>query len=144
MKIAVSHWQGRISPVFDVAQELLLVELEAGRILNRKYVLLGSSNPFARTEQMVALGIRLLICGAVSKEHENVLCREGIQVVAFTCGRVEGVLDALICDRLDDRRFRMPGFTEPDTPFPGHSGKGQGRGRRRGKTHSHSKRLRPG
>ena len=140
MKIAVSHWQGRISPVFDVSQELLLFDFEADRILNKKHILLGSGNPFARTEQMVAMGIRKLICGAISKEHENVLHREGIQVVAFTCGLVDGVLDALIRDCLDDRRFRMPGFIGPATVASARFGKGRRRGRGRGKTRIQEKR----
>ena len=140
MKIAISNWQGRISPVFDVSQELLLFDFEADCILNKKHILLGYGNPFTRTEQMVALGIGMLICGAISKEHENILRREGIQVIAFTCGRVDGILDALIRDCLDDRQFRMPGFNAPTTVARGRFGKGRRHDRRKGKTPLQEKR----
>src|SRR3989339_815308 len=31
MRIAIAHWQGRVSPVFDVSDQLFLIDIENGR-----------------------------------------------------------------------------------------------------------------
>jgi predicted Fe-Mo cluster-binding NifX family protein len=109
MTTAISHWQGRISPVFDVADELLLVDSQGDRNLSRQTLLLSSSNPFVRAREMVDAGVQWLICGAISRKQEEVLLLSGIRVIGFTCGAVDAVLSALHSGSLNERRFRMPG-----------------------------------
>jgi predicted Fe-Mo cluster-binding NifX family protein len=110
MVLAISHWQGRISPVFDVTQALLLIQFDGGRINQRQSVRLNSTNPYLRAKQMSSMGIDTLVCGAISQGQENALSNEGIQVAAFTCGRVEEILEALAAgDDLNAYHFRMPG-----------------------------------
>ena len=115
MKIAISHWQDRVSPVFDVANALLLVDMQGGRVLHRQSVTLSSSNPFMRAKEMVDAGATLLICGAISLGCEKALVQSGIRVIGFTCGAVEDVLVALQTGCFDDERFCMPGCNRPRT-----------------------------
>jgi predicted Fe-Mo cluster-binding NifX family protein len=117
MKVAIPHWQGRISPLFDAADNLLLVDIEDGRELKRNRFNLKSSDPHRRAEEVSRLGADMLLCGAVSRELETALRGNGVQVVAFICGDVDGVVDALLCGRLSDARFRMPGQEKKRPPI---------------------------
>ena len=121
MKFAISHWQERISPVFDVADELLLVDVRGGRVLHRQALLLSSSNPFVRAGEMADAGAQWLICGAISLRHEQVLRQVGIRIIGFSCGALEDVLAALPAGGLNGRRFKMPGCHRRAVRFRGSS-----------------------
>jgi predicted Fe-Mo cluster-binding NifX family protein len=109
VKIAIPHWQGRVSPVFDVAEILTLIDIEDGREVRREKVILGSRDPFGRAKEVSALGVSVLLCGALSHPFETALMGAGIQVVGFVCGDLEAVVNAFLGGRLADVRFHMPG-----------------------------------
>jgi predicted Fe-Mo cluster-binding NifX family protein len=106
MKVAIPIWHSRISPVFDVAKRLLVVDLEDGVETHRSEEVLGEVNPGKRVAN---LGVDVLICEAVSYPLEAMLTSSGVQVIAQTCGEVEDVLGAFLSGRLTEEAFRMPG-----------------------------------
>ena len=67
MKVAVPVWQGRVSPVFDVAGQLLLVELVEGVETSRREHRLPDAEPQQRAVQLSELQVETLICGAISQ-----------------------------------------------------------------------------
>jgi predicted Fe-Mo cluster-binding NifX family protein len=109
MKVAIPHWRDRVSPVFDVAGSLLVVELADGRELRREQAALTATDPLKRAKQVSQLGAEVLICGAISWPLEIALSSAGVRVVPFTCGKVEEVLSAFVAGKLTDGTFLMPG-----------------------------------
>lgn len=109
MRIAIPHWQGRVSPVFDVSDSLYLIDTEDGWEKHRENVLLASRDPFGRAREISSLGIDVLLCGALSRVLETALIGAGVQVVGFICGDLEDVVMAFICGGCADTRFLMPG-----------------------------------
>ncbi len=109
MKIAIPIWQGRISPVFDVAGQLLLVELSDGREVSRDEQLMSETTAEERTRKLAELGIDTLICAGVSQALEASLAERGIRVIAQICGDAKEVLAAFVSGRLGEKRFVMPG-----------------------------------
>lgn len=109
MKVAIPHWQSRVSPVFDVAQHVLLVDLNAPDPPNRTDVVLDDEDPARRARQLAGSGAEILICGAISRPMEMAVSAAGIRVVAQICGNVECVLQAFAENRLGQDTFRMPG-----------------------------------
>jgi predicted Fe-Mo cluster-binding NifX family protein len=109
MKVAIPVWQGRISPVFDVAGQLLLVELTDGREVGREEQLVTETTPDERARKLEELGIETLICAGISQPLEAVLADRGIRVIARICGNVEEVLAAFVAGRLGEECFAMPG-----------------------------------
>jgi len=109
MRIAISTWRGRISPVFDVASRLLLVDCEDGRPVRRAEVIVPETEPLARTKRLSELGLGVLICGAISRPLEAMLVSEGVCVIPQTCGPVEDVLRAFLSGQLTEQAFLMPG-----------------------------------
>ncbi len=115
MRIAIAHWQDRISPVFDVSDRLLLIDIEKGRELKREDSMLNCRGPFERAREVYRLGVQVLLCGAVSRPLETALISTGVRVIGFICGGLEDVLHAYINGRLTDKCFQMPGYGEKRT-----------------------------
>ena len=109
MKIAITEWQGRISPVFDVATQLLIAEVESAIVNNEYIVKLHSKDFQVRIQEMTALKMDVLICGAISAPLEVALSNAGIEVVPQTCGEVRQVLHAFLTGCFDQDTFLMPG-----------------------------------
>jgi len=109
MKVAIPHWQGRVSPVFDVAGRVLLVELDGGLERGRRDVAFDVEAPHARVERLAAHGTDVLVCGAISRTLETAIAAAGIEVIAQRCGDVECVLAAFLDGRLSRGGFLMPG-----------------------------------
>ena len=110
MNIAIPYWQDRVSPVFDVAGNLLLVTVDNGAVTARTTVsLTDAATVHARIERLRELGVDVLICGAVSWVLESGLTAAGIRVFARTCGEVEEVLSAWLGGELDEHVYGMPG-----------------------------------
>jgi predicted Fe-Mo cluster-binding NifX family protein len=109
MKVAIPQWQGRVSPVFDVAGSLLLIYLGHGVEIDRKGVALVEDTFWGRARRMAGLGIDTLICGAISRPLELALLYSGIEVISQICGDVDQVLEAYMKGRMRQEMFFMPG-----------------------------------
>ncbi len=122
MKVAITTHDGRVSPVFDVARRLVLVDVEQGREATRKEEVLDQANPAARAQRIAEIGVDVLICGAISRPLQDMLTSSGVQVTPWVCGSVEEVLQAFLCGRLSDASFLMPGCCGRRRRGHGHRG----------------------
>lgn len=109
MKVAIPHWQGRVSPVFDVAGNLLMVEFENGCEVRREEVRLAETDGFARAAGVACLGADVLVCGGISAPIEARLSAAGVHVIGFVCGAVEDVLAGFLAGELGGPAYLMPG-----------------------------------
>jgi len=109
MRVAIPTWEGNVSPVLDVAQNLLVIDIEAGVEQARRLEPLGETGVAARARRLRSLSVNVLICGAVSWPLEQALVSAGIEVIAHICGNVDEVLRAYLSGRLPCRAFLMPG-----------------------------------
>jgi predicted Fe-Mo cluster-binding NifX family protein/putative methionine-R-sulfoxide reductase with GAF domain len=117
MRIAISYRQDRVSPVFDVAPGLLLVDIRRGREVRRSERTVTRADPLDRARQVSQFGAKVLICGAVSRALENALSAKGVQVVACMCGPVEEVIHAFLDEKLAEGGFTMPGCLGRQQPL---------------------------
>jgi predicted Fe-Mo cluster-binding NifX family protein len=109
MRIAISYRQTRVSPVFDEATRILLVDIEKGQEVRRSKRALVQKDSLARAHYASQFGAEVLICGALSWPLENALSSMGVRVVACICGPVEDVIKAFLNEKLIERAFIMPG-----------------------------------
>jgi predicted Fe-Mo cluster-binding NifX family protein len=109
MKIAISHWQGRVSPVFDESRQLLLVHILTNGEMRFADKKLLNSDPLLRAKDVVNFGTDVLICGAISLTLERALISENVKVIPHTRGPIMDVLDAFMHDKLSDPVFLLPG-----------------------------------
>lgn len=111
MKIAIPHWQSRISPVCDEARHFLVVHVTNDQEVRRSEleVTLPGTDLVGRAAQLLDVGVNTLICGAISKALETMLLGVGIDVISQICGNVEDVLQAFRTGKLAQDRFALPG-----------------------------------
>ena len=109
MRAAIPIFDGMISPVFDAARRLLLVDIENGREVWRTEQIVEEPELGPRARRVAEFGADVLICGAISRPLEAMLLSTGVEVIPQTCGPVEDVLKAFISGRLTEQAFVMPG-----------------------------------
>lgn len=109
MKVALTIWMNQISPVFDSASIVCVVEIENGAVVSRHDELLDDVLPLSRVSKLSKLEVRVLICGAISQFFANMIEAHGIRVIPFVTGDVDQVLDAYIKGLLLMPSFQMPG-----------------------------------
>jgi predicted Fe-Mo cluster-binding NifX family protein len=129
MKVAVPISRGRISPVFDVAERLLVVRIEDGREVDRHEERITETAASRRAVCLAELGVDVLVCGAVSRPLEAMIAASGIQMIPWRCGPVEQVLDALMSRQLTEEAYAMPGCCgrRRQARGPGRGRRGRGR-----------------
>ena len=109
MRIALSAWAGQISPVFDTADHVILLDMQRGKVLTQINATLGSKCAAEKVANLKAFGADTLICGAVSRQLAEMLECSGIKVISFVSGEVGTVLDAFLNGILPSQELTMPG-----------------------------------
>jgi predicted Fe-Mo cluster-binding NifX family protein len=130
MKLAITVWNGRIAPLFDVAKHLLIIETEGfGRpIGNMINVELSDDDVEKKISALSSLGINAVVCGAISREYEEALLCANIEMDAFVAGDVAEVLEAWQGGSMRQRVYSMPGCPCPRHRCMHRNGGYQGRG----------------
>ncbi|WP_136795636.1 NifB/NifX family molybdenum-iron cluster-binding protein [Desulfosediminicola ganghwensis] len=109
MKVAVTVWGKRISPVFDAASTLLIVEVDNGVQRGGTFLKCICENTAGVIRTLRAADIEVLITGAICREAADSLEAAGVRLIPFVAGRVDHVL----ADFLEGKSLtgcRMPGW----------------------------------
>ncbi len=109
MKIAITIWGNRISPVFDSANTLMIAQVDNSKITNRVF---EEFNPTITTQLSSVLKnylIDILICGAITEPQSEIIEQAGIKLISFISGDAEKVLVSYVKEPLLIVDFLMPG-----------------------------------
>ena len=109
MKIAVTIWEKRISPVFDSSGLLLIVEINNDKIISRREEPFNSDAPFLLVNRLNDLNVNILICGAISQMPATVIEQGGVLLIPFIGGIVNDVLDCCAKGNSPATEFLLPG-----------------------------------
>ena len=109
MRIAIPIWEGKVSPVFDTALRLLVVEVENKKEAARFIYYIDEQDLTRRCRRLRNLEVDILICGAVSHPFLQMLLASGLDVIQQISGRAEEVLEAYLQGNIFPSRFLMPG-----------------------------------
>lgn len=108
MKIAIPVWNGRVSPVFDVARTIRIFDVDVGRgivVANSTHALeLGRP-----ASTLAALGADVLVCSAISPAVEAFVWVSGVEVISDICGSPDEIVEALTAGDAELSRFLAPG-----------------------------------
>jgi len=109
MKAAFTVWQERISPVFDSAQMLLIAEVKDSKVLDRRFEPFNSERPARLVDRFNELGVKVLICGAITERLATVIEAGGIKLIPFIGGITDEVLESYAKGISIIPKFLMPG-----------------------------------
>jgi predicted Fe-Mo cluster-binding NifX family protein len=115
--IAITFWNGLVSPLFDAAATALIV----GPDNNRRQIAMNNATLYAKADLLRQHETNVVICGAISATALTVLQERGMRVIPWIRGSIEEVLLAYGNGSLETDSFFMPGCHR----------KGRCRGRRR-------------
>lgn len=105
MNIAIPLFGSRISPRFDFCQELLIVTIEDGIIIDRKTVSISSLTPLQRITELCNRNVTAVICGGINRMVHNHLRNNGISVIYDVMGEADEALDRYLTGNLHPRAF---------------------------------------
>jgi predicted Fe-Mo cluster-binding NifX family protein len=108
-RVGIPVFESRVSPVLDSCNRLLVVDIDGGREVNRVEISLEKINISERIEIFTRWGIRKIICAGVSDIMCRYLAAKKIALISGIAGKLEEIINAYICDKLDDACFIMPG-----------------------------------
>jgi predicted Fe-Mo cluster-binding NifX family protein len=115
MRLAAPVRNDRVSPVFDTARRLLLLDLADGAEQSRRLVEVAQAScPTERAKCLAGLGVNVLVCGAISRPLAGSVSAAGIVLFPWVAGPVDEVLRAYLAGRLSEPRWRMPGCGDRD------------------------------
>ena len=109
MRIGIPIWEGRVSPVFDVARTLLIVDLAKNRETTRNLFALEGNPLPARAVFLQRNGVDVILCGAVSDAFLQLLVINSIRVYPWLSGDAEEILSAFLKGAINQPRYIMPG-----------------------------------
>jgi predicted Fe-Mo cluster-binding NifX family protein len=109
MKIAIPIWEGKISPVFDTASRLLILQVEEKNETSRFETFLDETDLTRRCLRIQALGVDTLICGAISGQFHRMLTADKVEIIPWISGAAEDVLKAYLDGEIFNSKFLMPG-----------------------------------
>jgi predicted Fe-Mo cluster-binding NifX family protein len=108
MKLAMSVWNGRIAPVFDVSERCLIVDTGIPET-NSEHIEFPGWSADEKARCLAEKGVTEIVCGAVSLDYEETFLAQGIETISFIAGPVEQVFEAWKTGTLVRDAFSMPG-----------------------------------
>jgi predicted Fe-Mo cluster-binding NifX family protein len=109
MKIGITVWDERISPVFDSAHMLLIADIKNKEIKNLSRESFDPQSEGRLVQELTHLKIEVLICGAVSESHSTLIEACGIHLIPFINGNVNTILGEYAKGKSISSAFLMPG-----------------------------------
>jgi predicted Fe-Mo cluster-binding NifX family protein len=128
MKVALTYWDGRIAPVFDVSRRALILTIEDGVVTSRHTTSIEAPSVALKIGRLVELGIGTLICGAISEPLHRELTSRGVKVLGFVAGEVGEVEENFLAGALPSTALSMPGCCGGRRRFRGGCGGARGGG----------------
>jgi len=110
MKIVLPVWEDKISPVFDTAMRLLVVEFDNWKEeVSRHAYHIGEGELSWKCHRIKELDPDVIICGAISHLFLNMLKGTGLPVIQNIAGKTEDIIEAYLKDDIYNARYLMPG-----------------------------------
>lgn len=109
MRIVITFWNNRVSPVFDVSGEAMLFNSEGVWVNSAQHLVFPDLCARDKVAYLIEARTNQLVCGAISREAHVAATDAGIKVYPFIAGDVREVLQACLVGRLETAEFSMPG-----------------------------------
>jgi len=109
LKLAITIWGNRVSPVFDAASTLLIADIENRIILKQHYTSFDPETISDLIKQLKRMQISILICGAISTKPADLIVKSDIKLISFVTGNTLDFLENFARKQTIEKSFMMPG-----------------------------------
>ena len=101
MKIAIPAFHSKVSPRFDTAQELVLLEVIDGNVINRERQPLQAHSAAGKIRKLLEQGVDTLICGGIDRLSRQQIGFNHIDVYSWVTGEIDDAVSCFLCDGLN-------------------------------------------
>jgi predicted Fe-Mo cluster-binding NifX family protein len=108
MKIAIPLFIDRISPRFDFAPTLRLLNIEGNKIVESREISCEGWNDGKRVSKLGELGVDTLICGGLPNHLMGLLNHNGIKVIPWVAGNANEAQALFLQGRLNSGMALCP------------------------------------
>jgi predicted Fe-Mo cluster-binding NifX family protein len=112
IRIAIPIFHNRVSPVLDTCTCLLIIDFDGKVDVEKREIPFDVYSQSERFKIVKNLNPDAIICCGISEVFDKMLQSAGIRLISGIAGDVEQVTEAFLANRIDDPRFRMPGYKE--------------------------------
>lgn len=112
LRIAITIWGNRVSPVFDVASTLLVAQIENRMIVRKSYISFDPESPSDVIRLLKNLQVSVLICGAISTKPADLIVESKIKLISFVTGNAMSFLENFARKQTIGKAFMMPGCSK--------------------------------
>jgi len=112
LKIAITVWGNRISPVFDAASTLFVAHIENRMIIKKSYISFNPAIPSDLIKLLKKMQVSVLICGAISTKPADLIVENDIKLISFVTGNALKLLDNFARKQTIEKAFMMPGCSK--------------------------------
>ncbi|MBC2705854.1 NifB/NifX family molybdenum-iron cluster-binding protein [Desulfobacula sp.] len=112
MKLAITVWGNRVSPVFDAAGTLLVTQIENQRIIKKEYKSFKPAIPSDLIKILKKMKVSVLVCGAISTKPADLIVESDIKLISFVTGNALKILDNFAHKQTIEKTFMMPGCSK--------------------------------
>ena len=109
MKIAITIWGNRISPVFDAAATLLVAHIENRMVIKKSYTSFDPGTPFDLLKLLKKMQVSVLICGAISTKPADLIVNNDIKLISFVTGNALKLIENFARKQTIEKSYMMPG-----------------------------------
>lgn len=106
MRIAIPVWNDHVSPIFDVARQIRIFDVEEGSVRRTAVADVPAGHQAGALREHA---VDLLICAAVSSQLESLIWVSGIDVVSDVCGPADAIARVFAAGDTALSRYRSPG-----------------------------------
>ncbi len=108
-RVAIPVFEQRVSPVLDLCHQMVIIDLDEGKEVQRHKLSLQMLSLSERCELISRWRVGKIICAGVSNLMVKLLAGKNIMLIDGKAGELDKIIEAYICNRLDDSCFIMPG-----------------------------------
>ncbi|WP_457553393.1 NifB/NifX family molybdenum-iron cluster-binding protein [Desulfobacula sp.] len=112
MKLAITIWGNRVSPVFDAAATLLVVYIKNRMIIKKSYTSFDPESPLDLIKELKKMQVPILICGAISTKPADLIVNNDIKLISFVTGNAFKLIENFARKQTIEKSYMMPGCSK--------------------------------
>ncbi len=109
MRIAIPVFGSRVSPRFDCAMEVLIVDVDKGNVTHRSHESLRMVPSWSRPAYLANRGVDVVLAGGLRHCDYFAMVHAGLKVYGGIVGEVEETLKRYLSGRLSQEDFGFDG-----------------------------------
>jgi predicted Fe-Mo cluster-binding NifX family protein len=109
VKIAITVWGNRVSPVFNSANTLMIARVEDFKIIDREFTEFNPESTSQIPSDLSNLQVDVLFCGAITDVQAKEIEKAGTKLISFIAGDADEMIVSLLANPHRVSDFLMPG-----------------------------------